>query len=114
MGDLANMSEEQNQKIVVEQSNRFRKSLERLPEDILEKVEDEIDNIKKNPKIGQQKKGDLSYLRVHKFKVLAFEYLLGYSWQESKLQLYLLQLGSHENFYDEMKTRRKPDLKLVS
>jgi len=40
--------------------------------------------------------------------------LLGYSWVEQRLALYLLSLASHENFYDEMKKARKADLSLTN
>ena len=39
--------------------------------------------------------------------------LLGYSWKDAELQLYLLSVGPHENFYDALKERRKADLKLI-
>ena len=50
---------------------------------------------------GEQKKGDLSYLWVHKFKIEGKELLLGYSWVEHKLQLHLLTVGTHENYYQK-------------
>lgn len=106
------MSEEQNE-IDVYQSNRFEKTLNKLSHDQLKLVEDEIDKVISNPLIGQKKKGDLAHVRVHKFKSSSFEYLLGYTWQNDMLELYLLQLSSHENFYQEMKKKRKADLKLM-
>ena len=106
------MLEEQNE-IEIFQSNRFEKSLEKLPEDHLKVVEDEIDNIVDNPEIGEKKKGDLAYLRVHKFSLNSQQVLLGYSWIEEKLELCLLSIGSHENFYEQMKKKRKSDLRLI-
>jgi len=85
--------------IDVYQARRFEKVLRKLPEPQLKTVEDEIDNIIENPEIGELKKGDLSHLRVHKFKINNEQVLLGYSWLESKIEIYLLYLGSHENFY---------------
>jgi hypothetical protein len=38
-------------------------------------------------------------MTVHKFKMNNQETLLGYSWVDEKLTLYLQNLGSHENFY---------------
>ncbi|HHR5902318.1 TPA: type II toxin-antitoxin system RelE/ParE family toxin [Providencia alcalifaciens] len=103
------MSEEQNE-IDVYQSARFEKSLKKMSDHDAKIVEDEIDKIIRNPSIGEQKKGDLSYLRVHKFRVNELTALLGYSWVSSKLELYLLTIGSHENFYDNQKKRTKADL----
>ncbi|HDL8507793.1 TPA: type II toxin-antitoxin system RelE/ParE family toxin [Yersinia enterocolitica] len=109
------MSEEQHEsEIDVYETRRFTKALAKLPEAHLVVVEDEIEKIIKNPIIGEQKKGDLSYLRVHKFQLNNQLILLGYSWLEDKIELYLLSLGSHENFFQEQKQQRKAALKLIS
>lgn len=106
------MSEQQNE-IDVFQSNLFEKQLKKLSTSELAQVEDEIDIIIGNPEIGERKKGDLAYLRVHKFKMNNQLVLLGYSWKDAELELYLLSVGPHENFYDALKERRKADLKLI-
>lgn len=106
--------EENPSQIDVYQTRRFEKALDKLPESLQEEVEDEVDRIIANPEIGERKKGDLSYLRVHKFRLSGQLTLLGYTWIEDKLELYLLSVGSHENFYDEQKQHRKADLKLIS
>ena len=80
------MSEEQNE-ISVYESRRFEKALKKLSEVELRSVEDEIDRIIADPEIGEQKKGDLSHLWVHKFKLNSKQVLLGYSWVENKLAL---------------------------
>ncbi|HDJ1439383.1 TPA: type II toxin-antitoxin system RelE/ParE family toxin [Serratia rubidaea] len=108
------MSEEQNEKkIEVYQTRRFGKALDKLPEALQAIVEDEIDTIVANPTIGEQKRGDLSFLRVHKFQLNNRLTLLGYSWVEDKLELYLLSVGPHENFYQQQKQHRKADLTLI-
>jgi len=99
--------------ISVYQTNRFEKALRKLPEALCQVVEDEVDKIIENPYLGELKKGDLAYLRVHKFSLNRQQVLLGYSWLEGKLELYLLQLGPHENFYDKAKDQRKSDFKLI-
>lgn len=106
------MSEKQNE-ISVYQTRRFEKALCKLSEAYLKVVEDQIDIIIANPEIGEQKKGDLSHLRVHKFRINQQLFLLAYAWIENALELYLLQLGSHENFYQKMKAQRKVDVKLL-
>ena len=106
------MSEEQNE-VSVYESRRFEKALQKLSETELSIVEDEIDKIIADPEIGEQKKGDLSHLWVHKFKVVSKPVLLGYSWVENRLTLYLLNVGSQENFYQKMKKSRKDDLKVI-
>lgn len=106
------MSEPQNE-IEVFQSRLFEKQLKKLSVDELTQVEDQIDLIIEDPVIGERKKGDLTYLRVHKFKMNNQLVLLGYSWKDVELELYLLSVGPHENFYDALKERRKADLKLI-
>lgn len=108
------MSDEQKEMpIEVYGTRRFEKQMDKLSEAQCEVVEDEIDKIIENPEIGTRKKGDLSHLWVHKFKLDKQEVLLGYSWVEDKLELYLLNIGPHENYYDSMKKSRKADLKLI-
>ncbi|EOE2154603.1 type II toxin-antitoxin system RelE/ParE family toxin [Klebsiella pneumoniae] len=108
------MSEEQQgQEIDVYQSRRFEKSLSKLPEAQLKIVEDEIDRVINDPLMGEMKKGDLNFLRVHKFQLNNQQVLLGYSCVEDKLELYLLSIGPHENFYTDQKKHRKADLKLI-
>lgn len=109
------MSEEPSgMRIDIYESSRFSKALERLSEQQLMVVEDQIELIITTPEMGELKKGDLSYLRVHKFQLNNQLALLGYSWIEQKIELYLLSLSSHENFYQEQKRLRKADLKLIS
>lgn len=86
------MSEEQNE-IEVFESGLFAKQLKKLPADVLKLVEDEIERVIDNPKIGEQKKGCLSYLRMHKFKLKGQLVLLGYVWKDAELQIYLLSVG---------------------
>lgn len=106
------MSDEQNE-ISVFETRRFEKALNKLSEKQLSVVEDEIDKINDNRELGVQKKGDLSHLRVHKFKSDNQQVLLGYSCVNNELSLYLLNLGSHANFYQEMKRTRIADLNVI-
>ncbi|MEW2741594.1 type II toxin-antitoxin system RelE/ParE family toxin [Providencia rettgeri] len=106
------MSEEQKE-VEVYETSRFEKVMKKLPESDVKVVEDEIDRIIENPLIGELKKGDLSHMRVHKFRLNELTVLLGYSWVSDKLKLYLLHLGSHENFYEAQKKQRKADLKMI-
>ena len=64
-------------------------------------VENVIEEIIKNPNLGEEKKGDLKNVFVYKFKIHHQEMLLAYEWN-SKERL-LLALGVHENFYRNLK-----------
>ena len=64
-------------------------------------VDDAIRAIIKTPTIGDGKKGDLAGIFVNKLKLNKFEILLSYQFNSS--EIILLSLGSHENFYRNLK-----------
>jgi mRNA-degrading endonuclease YafQ of YafQ-DinJ toxin-antitoxin module len=87
----------------VYQSPNFKKAAKKLHKNQKSDLDKAVQALLKNPNLGQQKKGDLVYLRVYKFKMVNQETLLGYSYEEDRLILELLALGSHENFYQDFK-----------
>lgn len=71
----------------------FKKAYKRLHSNEKSKVNDAIRVIIQNPKIGQEKKGDLADVFVYKFKIHNKEILLAYEWNpEERL---LLALGNY-------------------
>ena len=59
-----------------------------------------------NHTIGEEKRGDLNGVFVHKFKINNRETLLAYRLQPDTLEpqeLVLLAVGPHENFYVQLK-----------
>ena len=85
------------------QTNRFRKAYKKLHVNQLGEVNKAIRTIIKNPSLGEQKKGSLSWLRVYKFKVLNQLTLLGYNIEKNgKIVLTFVDIGSHENFYRDL------------
>lgn len=56
-----------------------------------------------DPLLGEQKKGDLAFLHVHKFQMQNQLTLLGYSYQDGSLTLALIAFGPHKNFYRDLK-----------
>jgi mRNA-degrading endonuclease RelE of RelBE toxin-antitoxin system len=108
------MSDEKKEnEIEVRQTRVFKKAYKRLSQNQQDLVDDEIDKIIENPDLGTRKKGNLSHLWVHKFKMNSAEVLLGYSWNEGALVITLMNVGPHENFYEEAKKRRAADLKAI-
>jgi hypothetical protein len=69
----------------------------------------QIKIIIENPNIGEQKHGDLSWLKVHKFNILGQLTLIGYSISgendinNDNATLSFVALGPHENFYRNIK-----------
>ena len=88
--------------LVVKQTNTFKKSVKKLSKQQKEELDEAVKDILSNPLIGIQKRGDLSFLSVYKFKMNKQLTLLGYNYENKKLVLTLLQVGSHENFYRDI------------
>lgn len=83
----------------------FKRAYKKLHGQQKIKVDEAIEMIVAKPELGQQKKGDLAGVWVYKFKVKQQEYLLAYEW-DPKLRMLLL-LGTHENFYRDLKKQPK-------
>ncbi len=71
-------------------------------------IEDKVIEICKNPKLGVQKLGDLQGIFVYKFRFHQQEYLIAYKFDQSQtaidlIWIHFFQIGSHENFYAELK-----------
>ncbi len=79
----------------------FRKSFKKLYKNQQEEVKKEIKKIVNDPEIGEEKKGDLNRVFVHKFKIEQQLTLLAYQF-DSETRV-LLMLGSHQNFYRNLK-----------
>ena len=65
-----------------------------------------VQAVASDPTLGEEKRGDLSGVFVHKFKLNNQETLLAYRLQPDKLApeaLVLLAVGPHENFYAQLK-----------
>lgn len=89
--------------LTIKQSNSFKKTIKKLPKQHKAILDEEVRKLINNPFLGERKKGDLDFLRVHKFKLLNQEVLLGYMYEEDEIILTLLKLGAHENFYWDIK-----------
>ena len=85
------------------QTNEFTKTVKKLSKQQKIVLDDAIQAILDEPKIGDLKVGDLAGVRIYKFKMEQQLYLLAYESIEQELMLYLLKLGSHENFYRDLK-----------
>ena len=86
------------------QTRQFKQTVKKLPSKQKEELDKAIKTIIGNPFVGQQKNGDLDFLRVYKFHMNNQLTLLTYSYEEQIITLTLLALGSHENFYRDIKS----------
>lgn len=79
----------------------FAKVVRKLHAKDKKTVDDAVREILAKPTIGEVKKGDLLGVSVYKFKINKQEILLSYS--VGPEELLLIALGTHENFYRDMK-----------
>ncbi len=62
-----------------------------------------IQKVVENPEANPLKSGDLSDLRVYKYSVHGSQVLLGYVYRKQEHIINLVSVGSHENFYRDLK-----------
>ncbi len=87
------------------QTSTFKKTVKKLKSNQKKELDTAVKKVMAEPSLGEQKKGDLAFLRVYKFKMNKQLTLLGYSFDDGTLTLELMALGSHENFYRNLKQR---------
>ncbi len=83
------------------QSAAFARAYKKLHKNQKLDVDTAVEMLTKTPEIGEPKRGDLAGVYVYKFKTNGQMMLLAYEYDpETRM---LLLLGSHENFYRELK-----------
>ena len=87
------------------QTSSFSKTVKKLKPNQKQDLDAAIRMLIEDPALGEQKKGDLSFLRVHKFKMNKQLTLLGYSIDDGALLLELIVVGSYERFYRDVNQR---------
>lgn len=83
------------------QSRSFEQRVKRFNQAYKKVLDEQIKLILENPTIGIEKKGDLSEVYVHKFKIKTIQYLLAYRFSEDLLEL--IMIGPHQNYYRDLK-----------
>lgn len=89
--------------IAVLQMPAFKRAYKKLAASHQAVVDDAVRAIVASPEIGEAKKGDLAGVYIHKFPLNRRQMLLAYEWNPKTRVLLLL--GSHENFYRDLKRR---------
>lgn len=87
------------------QSRLFERKVKQMSKTEKDALDREVRNIAENPNIGEEKKGDLKGVFVHKFKLKTNLYLLAY--RKTGTDLELVMIGSHENYYRDIKSYLK-------
>ncbi len=83
------------------QSRSFSRKVKKLNKKEKSVLDEQIRAILSDPDVGDEKKGDLRGVFVHKFKIKTKQYLLAYRIVDENLQL--IMLGPHENYYRYLK-----------
>jgi hypothetical protein len=85
----------------------FLHFVKKQPKPLVLGIRDEVGKVVSNPILGEMKVGDLAEIRVHKFTFNRQQYLMAYCHEGDSITFYMV--GSHENFYDELKRYRKAE-----
>ena len=85
------------------QSRQFAKAVKKQHANQKSDLDRAVQLLMQDPLIGDRKSGDLGGVRVYKFQMVNQENLLAFSYEDEVLTLTLLALGSHENFYRDLK-----------
>ena len=91
--------------VKVIQSPSFAKRVKKFKKSQKEQLDKQIRLIIDDPKIGEEKKGDLKGVFVQKFKIDNLQYLLSYRFKKDLLEL--IMIGPHENYYRDLKSYLK-------
>lgn len=83
------------------QSRSFEKKVKKMSRPEKDSLDGEIRKIAEDPNIGEEKKGDLRGVFVHKLKLKTTQYLLAYRRVGGDLEL--VMIGPHENYYRDLK-----------
>ncbi|MCL4361039.1 type II toxin-antitoxin system RelE/ParE family toxin [Candidatus Dependentiae bacterium] len=89
--------------MIILKTPTFTKQIKKLHVNQKKDLDQAIMAVVTNPNIGDLKKGDLNGIQVYKFNMVKQLTLLAYEFQKKEQQLILLSLGSHENFYRDLK-----------
>ena len=80
------------------QYSSFEKVVKKLHANAKRDLDKALNELMRNPLSGEQKKGDLNGIKVHKFKMVHQLTLLAYIYNEKDESITLLALGPHEKF----------------
>ena len=83
------------------QSRSFEKKVKKMSKSEKDALDREIKRIADDLSLGEEKKGDLKDVFVHKLKLKTTQYLLAYRKVGGDLEL--VMIGPHKNYYRDLK-----------
>lgn len=84
------------------QMPRFVRGKKKLPPFAQLALDGAVREVLDNPLMGEQKRGALQHIRVHKFKAGNQQLLLAYKFDEKRNIIEAWAVGPHENFYRDL------------
>lgn len=87
------------------QSRIFENKVKKFSKQEKRILDEKIKRIIENPFVGEEKKGDLRGVYIHKLKIKTIQYLLSYRMINDGLEL--IMIGPHENYYRDLKSYLK-------
>ena len=89
--------------MIVKQTGLFKRQVKKMHKQEKLALDKAVQKIILDPSIGEMKVGDLVGVQVLKYKHNAQLYLLAYEYLDNALVLTLINHGTHENFYRDLK-----------
>jgi len=85
--------------------NSVKKDIKKLDKPVISKVLSLLENIAENPHQGIPLTGHFSPFLKLEMTVKGVHYRIAYRVNEEKVEIYVLHVGTRENFYNELKRR---------
>lgn len=85
--------------------NSAAKQLSKFDKPVRKKIIGVLGEIAENPFIGERLKGGLATLYSYHLKATGIEYRIAYQIKEQEVVVIIMQIGTRENFYEELKKR---------
>ena len=92
----------------VQETPSFRRQVKRLRPNQKADLDRVVRELIENPSAGDQKRGDLSWVRVRRCRLVGQLSLLAYEYRPDDALIILYAIGSHENFYRDLKVNPTP------
>ena len=87
----------------VKQTNIFKRRVKKLHQKEKIALDKAIGELVANPALGEMKAGDLAGVQVFKHKFNTQLFLIAYEYMGEELLLTLIEHGTHEKFYRDLK-----------
>ena len=85
--------------------NSAAKQINKFDKPIKNKIIDALEKIAENPFVGEILKGDLALVYSYPLKIAGVKYRIAYQIKEQEIAVIVIQVGTRENFYEELKKR---------